>query len=150
MDPSGSISSEWLTQHIRDNIPLAENMQFAVVGLTENTIEVAAPLEPNINIHGTGFAGSLYSISVLTAWALTSAMVRELGFEADVVVRKAEIAYRLPVTSTIRCVCSCLDSDKVLFAESLSNKHKARLSLTVDIGQKNEATLVAEMVAILK
>ncbi|MGB1310065.1 MAG: YiiD C-terminal domain-containing protein [Leucothrix sp.] len=142
------LSADWLTQHIRDNIPLAYMMQFEIVDLQENAIAVAAPLAPNINIHGTGFAGSLYALAVLTSWGLTSAIVLESGFKADVVIAKAEINYRKPVDSEIKCVCLCSQEAKSTFINTLQNKAKGRLLLTVKIGDSDEAILKASMVAI--
>ncbi len=139
------LSAQWLTQHIRENIPLSEAMRFEIAEIGEHSIEVIAPLEPNINLHGTGFAGSLYSLAVLTAWGLTSALVAESGMVADVVVSKAEIRYKRPVKSAIRCVCET--ENKATFIESLVSKGRGRLQLSVKIGENEEALLIANMVA---
>lgn len=148
MVSQAALSARELTQRIRENIPLSEAMQFEVVSLQPNAIEVVAPLEPNINIHGTGFAGSLYSLAVLTAWGMTSAIVSETGVCADVVVRSADIKYRLPVKTDIRCECACLPEEKAEFIEGLRSKGKGRLSLSVKIGDSGEALLNASMVAV--
>lgn len=143
------VSAAWLTQHIRDNIPLADTMKFEIVQLKPNLIEVVAPLEPNINIHGTGFAGSLYSLSVLTAWGLTSALLMESGLAADVVVRSADIKYRKPVKADIRCECICSSETQIAFIDQVISEGKGRLLLKVTIGDA-EALLNAHMVAIKK
>lgn len=142
------LSTGWLTQHIRENIPLAETMQYEVLTLTGGSITVSAPLLPNINVHGTGFAGSLYSLAVLTAWGLTTVIVREAGVAADVVVSKAEIEYRHPVKTDIHCQCICEADLMDAFIEALKIKGRARLSLNVIIGDADEALLKARMVAI--
>ena len=142
-----SVSAAWLTQHIRENIPLAESMKFEIARLGPNLIEVVAPLEPNINLHGTGFAGSLYSLSVLTAWGLTSALLMESGLAADVVIRSAEIKYRKPVKTDIRCECICSPEAQTAFIEGVTSEGKGRLLLKVNIGDA-KAFLNANMVAI--
>ena len=63
-------AAEALEQKIRGSIPLSDAMQFHIEALSLDAIEVVAPLPPNVNIHGTGFAGSIYSVAVLTGWAL--------------------------------------------------------------------------------
>ena len=95
-----------LTQKICDHIPLSQAMQFNIEALSLDSIRVSAPLEPNINIHGTGFAGSLYSIGILTGWALATHVMDELEMKAELVVGKAEIKYRAAVTSALICVSS--------------------------------------------
>ena len=146
------VTASWLTQHIRENIPLSQTMQFQVLSLNTNamahSIKVTAPLEPNINVHGTGFAGSLYSLAVLTAWGLTSVLVRDSGLSADVVVNQADIKYRRPVDTNIHCECVCTVEMKAAFLEALRQKGKARLALSVNIGVDGEALLNANMVAI--
>ena len=142
------VDKSWLTQHIRQNIPLSEAMQFEVLSLDNTSIEVAAPLEPNINIHGTGFAGSLYSLAVLTAWGLTNVLAKESGVLADVVVSQAEIKYRRPVKTAIHCACICSPEMKFAFIEALQTKGKGNLLLNVTIGNAGEALLIARMVAI--
>ncbi len=142
------VSARWLTQHVHENIPLSKTMQFEVLRLAGSSLTIAAPLQPNINVHGTGFAGSLYSLAVLAAWSLTSVFTRESGILADVVVSKAEIEYRRPVKVDIRCQCSCDAEIKATFIETLQTKGKARLFLKVIIGDSEEALLKASMVAV--
>lgn len=144
-----SVSASWLTQHIRENIPLADTMQFEIARLEPNLMVVVAPLEPNVNVHGTGFAGSLYSLSVLTAWGLTSSLLMNSGVAADVVVRSAEIKYRKPVKTDIRCECICTHDAKAAFIDEVMSTGKGRLLLKVNIGDA-EALLNAQMVAIMQ
>lgn len=148
MANNDGVSASWLTQHIRDNIPLSEAMQFEVRNLAGDSITVAAPLQPNINVHGTGFAGSLYSLAVLTAWGLTSVLVRESGVAADVVVSQAGIKYRRPLKTDIQCKCICHAEMKAQFIQDLQTKGRGRLTLVVAIGVADEALLNASMVAI--
>ena len=70
-----------LQQKIRTGIPLSETMEFEIAELTPNLIRVQAPLAPNVNVHGTGFAGSIYSIAVLAGWALCRSEERRVGKE---------------------------------------------------------------------
>ena len=45
----------------------------------ETTLTLSAPLELNRNVHGTAFAGSLYSVGVLCAFYLGRAWMRREG-----------------------------------------------------------------------
>ena len=66
-----------LTWH-RD-IPLAAAMSIAVEGYDGRTLTVRAPLPPNRNLHGTAFAGSLFSTCVLTGWGAAWLALHERG-----------------------------------------------------------------------
>ena len=136
-----------LTQKIRDHIPLSQAMQFSIDELGLDSIRVSAPLEPNINIHGTGFAGSLYSIGILTGWALATHVMDELEMKAELVVGKAEIRYRAPVTSALTCVCSCNDEQRQQFMHGVQESGKGRLDLEIVIGD-GQALIQAGFVAV--
>ena len=54
-------AAQALEQKIHDAIPLSAAMQFSIKVLSQDEIQVSAPLEPNINVHGTGFAGIVFT-----------------------------------------------------------------------------------------
>jgi thioesterase domain-containing protein len=143
-----ALDKDALTQHIRQQIPLADGMDFSISQLDEQGITVHAPLSPNINVHGTGFAGSLYSLSALAAWAYTTHLVEQNGVDADIVMAQAEIRYRRPVVTDIECVCHCDAEVGTAFLQHLEQKGRARLSLVVEIGADDDVVFSATMVAI--
>ena len=139
-----------LEQKIRDTIPLSAAMQFKIDALSQNAIAVSAPLSPNVNIHGTGFAGSIYSLAVLTGWALCSHMLEQMGIDADLVVAKAEIRYRAPVTDDLRCNTSAGIRDRETFLRDIRRRGKGLLALTIEVGDKPSAVLQASFCAIIR
>ena len=138
-----------LAQKIRDHIPLSDAMQFSIDTLSLDSIQVSAPLEPNINIHGTGFAGSIYSIGILTGWALATHTMDELDIIADLVVGKAEIRYLSPVTSALICRSSCSDEQRQQFRLGLIESGKSRLNLEIEIGDR-QALIEAGFIAVVR
>jgi thioesterase domain-containing protein len=139
-----------LTLKIRDAIPLSEAMQFSIDHLDLDEIRVSAPLSPNINIHGTGFAGSLYSIAVLTGWALCTHIIDESGIDAELVVARAEIAYRAPVESDIECSCSASEAQRDAFLQAFHERGKGKLVLDIAVGDLPQASVHATFVAIAR
>lgn len=135
---------------IRAHIPLSEAMDFTIESLSVDAIVVQAPLAPNRNIHGTGFAGSLYSIAVLSGWALTTHILSEAGVDAELVVGKAEITYLSPVKADILCRCHSSDEARALFLQSLKDKGKGRLELEVTVGDPAAARLKGIFFATLR
>ncbi len=123
-----------LQNKIQSTIPLSEAMQFEIVELTEKSILVQAPLSPNVNIHGTGFAGSIYSLAVLCGWAMATHIIDLLGIDADLVVSKAEIRYRKPVNGDIECRCEVSESEINQLAGEFENKGRSRLVLDIRVG----------------
>jgi thioesterase domain-containing protein len=137
-----------LEQKIRRAIPLSDAMQFSIRNLSLDAIEVAAPLEPNINIHGSGFAGSIYSVGVLTGWALCTHIMAELGIEAELVVARAEIRYRAPVSGDLECSCTCSAAQRESFRRGIDEVGKGKLVMDIEVGGDRQAVLQATYIAI--
>jgi thioesterase domain-containing protein len=93
-----------LTWH-RD-IPLAAAMSIGVASYDGRTLTVRAPLPPNRNLHGTAFAGSLFSTCVLTGWGATWLALRERELSGMIVVADSTIHYRKAVAGELICHCT--------------------------------------------
>jgi len=139
-----------LTRKIHNAIPLSDAMQFSIDHLDLDDIRVSAPLSPNTNIHGTGFAGSLYSVAVLTGWALCMHIIDESGIDAELVVARAEIAYHAPVVSDIECRCSTSEAQRDEFLKVFRRRGKGRLVLDIAVGDLPQASLHATFFAIAR
>ena len=137
-----------LEQKIRAAIPLSDAMQFSIDRLELDRIQVSAPLEPNVNIHGTGFAGSIYAVAVLSGWALCRHIMETLEMDGDLVVAKAEIAYRAPVTSAMECSCYVDTEARENFVEGFTQLGKGKLELKVEVGDRPHAILQATYIAL--
>jgi thioesterase domain-containing protein len=138
-----------LEQRIHDGIPLSRAMAFRIVALEDHAITVEAPLAENINVHGTGFAGSLYALGILTAWALCAHIIGRAGLQADLVVADATIRYHAPVCDDIRCRSTVSDSAAQAFVDTLRASGRARIGLEVAIGDPPVARIEATMHARL-
>ena len=138
-----------LQQKIRESIPLSEAMQFTIDSLDNEAIRVSAPLEPNVNIHGTGFAGSIYSVAVLTGWALCTHILEDAGLDAELVVAKAEIRYRAPVSGELNCATTVDIGVRDAFLRTTREQGKGFLQLEIAVGDTPQAVLTATFCALL-
>lgn len=139
-----------LQHKIRSTIPLSEAMEFEINRLTLESISVSAPLPPNKNIHGTGFAGSIYSLAVLTGWALCMHMLEQLEIDAELVVAKAQIRYRAPVTGDLECHCDADEAARDAFVQGIENQSRGIIELAVDVGSEPAAELIATYCALAR
>jgi thioesterase domain-containing protein len=137
-----------LQEKIHTAIPLSAVMQFSIIELNSDSIIVSAPLEPNVNIHGTGFAGSLYSVAILTGWALSTHIMSLHNMVGDLVVGKADITYRTPVKGALTCRTQVSAAVCDAFKNNFEASGKARLNLTVNIGDDPNAVLQGLFVAV--
>lgn len=116
-------------------IPLAAAMAIEAESYDGRTLVVRAPLEPNRNLHGTAFAGSLFSVCVLTGWGAVWLAVKERGLSGGIVAADCTINYRKAVTGAL--VCRCTPAPEALRAalDALAASGRASLALECTIDQ---------------
>jgi len=120
------------------DIPLAAAMGIGVESYDGITLAAHAPLPANRNVHGTAFAGSLFSLCVLTGWGATWLTLRERGLAGMIVVADSRFQYRKAVTGALVCRCtpdaSAVDGGLAEF----QSRGRLRLDLTctIDAGDK--------------
>lgn len=124
-----------LEQRIRQGIPLSAQMDFRVLDLATHSIQVCGGAQQNINVHGTAFAGSLYTVCTLAAWGLVTS---RLPAEASLVMSEGTIRYRKPVVGEIVAECAVSQSAMDDFLNTLQQKGKARLVATVSVPCQGE------------
>lgn len=99
-----------LQQSWHQQIPLSRFMQLEIAAFDGAELRCQAPLEPNINLHGTMFAGSLYSLATLTGWGLLHLQLQALELQADLVLADGSIRYLKPMQAQPEARCSLLSA----------------------------------------
>ena len=87
-------------------IPLSKAMQMQIVNFDGEMLTTAASLAPNVNVHGTAFAGSLYAIQALTGWGMMHLQLKLNALDASIVIASGQIDYAKPVAEEIIVRCS--------------------------------------------
>ncbi len=123
-----------LEQTLHQEVPLTEQMGVRVESHDGHELVLHADFEPNINIHGTAFGGSLYSICAVTCWGMLHLKFEEAGIDAHAVLGQARISYMRPVKGDIQARCRLPDDGSFeLFIQSLKQGRKARIDLVAEI-----------------
>jgi len=140
-----------LVTFMRDEIPLAQNMDIALHDTDETQLSLAAPLLPNVNDKGCAFGGSLVSVMTLNGWGLVELELRMRGIECDVFVGESTVRYLEPVwTDFISEARLAEGADWVTFFDTLESRGRARVEVICRVpgtGEKPAATLEARFVA---
>lgn len=111
-------------------------------------LALQAPLTRNTNVHGTAFAGSLFSVGVLSSYYLARQYILKL-FSQDkyvLVAKAANIQYRKPVTTENIVAKSYLPSEKEMndFVKRLEAQGKATITVSGTIQvPKGDALITA-------
>lgn len=125
---------EWcaeLQQTWHSDIPISDAMGIKIHQYTGRMFETRAVLSRNINVHGTMFAGSIYSLGTLTCWGLLHLQLLERELEGAVVLGDGNIHYHKPVTQEPRAVAHL--SDVTGDFSALKHGKNARLTMKSQI-----------------
>ena len=128
-----------LTKKIHKGIPLTQAMAFDITELTETSIAVKTGGEENVNVHGTAFAGSLYTTCVLAAWGLVNSRLPE---EASLVLASGNIDYLSPVVGDICARGEIPKQDFDQFLTAVNEQGRSRLDVEIQV--EHEGVLAAK------
>jgi thioesterase domain-containing protein len=124
------LTADELEQRIRDGIPIARQMAFQVRDLQPDSIAVFGGGDENVNVHGTAFAGSLYTICTLALWGLVTARLPE---GATLVMVEGNIRYRQPVVGGIDAHCTIEQDRMERFLSALLARGRSTLDANVEV-----------------
>jgi thioesterase domain-containing protein len=102
-----------IEQHILKTQKPARSLGIRVHAYSGTYLALSAPLSLNTNVHGTAFAGSLYSLIVLTCYYAARSWITSQPDLQDyiLVAKSAKIQYKRPVTACDTIVASCVLPD---------------------------------------
>lgn len=112
-------------------IPLSAFMQLQIHAFDGYQLQCQAPLAPNINLHHTMFAGSIYTLLTLTGWGLVYLQLQALAVDGDIVLADADIRYLKPVTEGAVASARLMDVDGELIP--LTEGRRARQTVLVEL-----------------
>lgn len=116
--------------YLYEQIPLSKAIAVRVVEVTNNSVILTAPLQPNINHRSTVFGGSASALAILSAWTLINFRLESEGIQSRLVIQKNTMNYDKPITDRFEAVCSLCDEETwKKFIKVLQKKHKSRITV---------------------
>ncbi|CAM5208810.1 bifunctional GNAT family N-acetyltransferase/hotdog fold thioesterase [Alishewanella longhuensis] len=133
-EPEWSAWCQALQQTWHTTIPLSAFMQLQIERFNGYQLQCTAPLAPNINLHNTMFAGSIYTLATLTGWGLLYLQLQSMGLSGVQVLADANIRYLKPIKSTPQAVCRLAEAkgDLSALAKGRKVQQQIRVSLYCD------------------
>jgi len=129
---------EELQKTWHEEIPISAAMAIEVSDFRNDQLIVTADLKPNINVHGTAFAGSLYAIAALCGWGSTWLQMKRLQADTSIVIAEGHISYLRPVTERIFARCYFDADTHTQSLHRLMESGKERFELAVEIFHREE------------
>lgn len=133
-EPLRDVLREALEREVLADIPITAAMQLRIIAWDGDSLQMAAPLAPNVNDKGCAFGGSLASVMTLAGWALVRLAIERAGLDCDIYVQDSTIRYLLPVWTDF-VASARLDADDS-FADcfnALRSRGKGRLGVHCEI-----------------
>lgn len=112
------------------DIPPAAAMGIEVLTWQDGELRVGAALAANVNVHGTAFAGSLYSVCALAGWGSIWLELRAREIKAAIVLSRGEIDYLRPVSEDVVGACGIAAGQFDRQTAELSLTGRAKLTVT--------------------
>jgi thioesterase domain-containing protein len=132
-----------LERTLHTEVPITQQMGLRVEAHNDNELLLHADFEPNINIHGTAFGGSLYSICAVTCWGMLHLKFEEAGIDAHCVLGRANIMYLLPVRGDIKASCKVPDDESInRMIQGLKMGEKTQIGLKAEIYSVDDIAVV--------
>ena len=130
-----------LERYLHEHIPLSQAMGVSVVRGDHDGVELAAPLQPNLNHHRTAFGGSIASLAILSAWTYLHLRLRSVVPGSLLVIQKSDFTYLKPVEGDFTAFCSApSEPEWERFVKIFNRKGKARLTLHAELVYGGEVT----------
>lgn len=119
-----------LEHRLHREVPLTRHMGIRLERYGDGELLVRADLASNVNIHGTAFGGSLFSICAVACWGLLHLNFEQAGLDAHTVLGEASINYYQPVRADL-VVSSRMPDDGSfeIFLDSLERGGRASIRL---------------------
>lgn len=122
--------------YLYSNIPLSMAMGVQVKVATPAHLLLSAPLEPNINHHGTVFGGSGVVLATLAAWTLLHLRLEHERLDAQLVIQRSSMEYERPITGDFEAECRFADETAWRrFRSMLERRGRARMTLAAQLLQ---------------
>ena len=128
-----------LQEFLLKEIPIAKHLGISVAAYENGCLALNAPFQENSNQHSTGFAGSLNAVTTLAGWGQLWLILKDYGYDAQIVIQNSVVEYLRPVTTDFTAVCRRPDRTLVeRLVKALARKGKARLTLSAEIREDGE------------
>jgi thioesterase domain-containing protein len=144
------VTPEALQTYLHLHIPLSRAMEVEVLGSSASRVVLAAPLAPNINMHGTMFGGSTATLALLAAWSVMHVKLEAEGIVSQLVIHRTATEYLLPITGRAEASATLDDANWPTFIQTFNRRGRARFSVTSEVSfdGKPAGSLIGEFVAI--
>ncbi len=143
------MTSEELVHFIHHEIPICAAMGIQVECVSLDKFVLSFALDPNRNVHGSVFAGSLYSLASVTGWSFLRLFVdKKLTASTQEIpelwLAEAQMTYLKPARSSVKAIVQSDCAALITFWERFKKKGKAKCALGIELIKGESADRLAK------
>jgi thioesterase domain-containing protein len=129
-----AVSPQLLEQFLHQQIPLSRAMEVTAIDVSAESVQLSAPLAPNLNHRATVFGGSASSLAILAAWSLLHVRLRVSLPSASIVIQRQSMSYNRPIHGVFSARASLAQpAEWPRFLRLLTRRGKARICVTATL-----------------
>jgi thioesterase domain-containing protein len=122
-------------------IPISSAMGIKVQSFADEELTLRAALKPNVNVHGSAFAGSQFSLASLCGWGQLHMQLARRGLDASIIFVDGRIECLKPVRADMTARCRLTEEAAVaLDGLAKAGRRRCRLSTRIESGGDLAAT----------
>ena len=123
-----------LERYLHESIPLTRALGVKVKIANPARVLLECPLEPNVNLHGTAFGGSIVALATITGWLWIHVYMRDRKQTPKLVISESTMQYLNPVTGNFSAELRA-PRDAIInsFTQTFDRRGSARIELTVSV-----------------
>jgi thioesterase domain-containing protein len=144
------VSPQSLEQFLHQQIPLSRAMEVSAVDVTEESVQLSAPLAPNLNHRATVFGGSANAVAILAAWSLLHVRLRASFPSVSIVIQRQSMSYNRPIHGTFAARAQLAQpAEWPRFLRLLTRRGRARITIasTLDYAGEQVGFFTGDFVA---
>lgn len=131
-----------LQEILHTEIIATKVLEFEILDLNDEFLSLKAPIKTNINDKKTAFGGSVSALCMISGWSLCWLVAKEIGVDADIVIYKSEIDFKLPLKKDFTTKVFFPPKEKIeKLKQNLQKRKKSSLELEITI-KEDEKTAV--------
>jgi thioesterase domain-containing protein len=134
------MSPQSLEQFLHQEIPLSRAMQVMALDVSEHSVQLSAPLAPNLNQHASVFGGSSCALAMLAAWSLLHVRLRASLPSVSIVIQRQTMKYNRPILGTFSARALLADpAEWPQFVRLLTRRGRARITVASTLEYAGDA-----------
>jgi thioesterase domain-containing protein len=119
-----------ITKLLHKELPLTHAMGVQLTAWDGISVELTAPLEPNVNHTATAFGGSIASLAILAGYTALFLVLRDRSIPAHLLIQKSAIDFLRPIDTALIATASLPAASELdVFLATLQQKRRSRLTM---------------------